>query len=137
MGLDMYLRAKTNKREYKGSTGACSGLFPIAPDDNGMVEIGYWRKAYEQQSLIYEHMETENIDGHHLITKENVDNILNEAKEILKTHKFDKDGYDLTEEYADTFNSKNKWKDTIKFFEEAQKIYKEDPSAEIYYLEWA
>jgi len=137
MGLDMYLRAKTNVREYKGSTGACSGLFPIAPDDKGMVEIGYWRKAYDQRKLIYDYMGTENADGHYLITKENVDNILKEAKEILKTHRFDEDGYDLTEDYDNTFNSKNKWKDTIKFFKEAKKIYKEDPNAEIYYLEWA
>ena len=52
MGLDQYLRAKTTKREYKGPTGACSGIFPVAPEDHGMVEIGYWRKAYDQDILI-------------------------------------------------------------------------------------
>lgn len=46
MGLDQYLRAKTNSIEQKSSRGACGGLFPIAPADKGTTEIGYWRKAY-------------------------------------------------------------------------------------------
>lgn len=135
MGLDMYLRAKTNMREYKGSTGACSGLFPIAPDDYGMVEIGYWRKAYDQQELIKEVISHTIISDHYLITKEEVDTIIERATEIINTHKFDEDGYDL--DGGDTFNSKSKWEDTIAFFKEAKKIYEEDPNSEIYYLEWA
>ena len=46
MGLDQYLRARTNTIEQKSSRGACGGLFPIAPADKGTTEIGYWRKAY-------------------------------------------------------------------------------------------
>ncbi len=46
MGLDQYLRARTNTIEQKSSRGACGGLFPIAPTDKGTTEIGYWRKAY-------------------------------------------------------------------------------------------
>lgn len=41
MGLDQYLRAKTNTIEQKSSRGACGGLFPIAPADKGTTEIGY------------------------------------------------------------------------------------------------
>lgn len=134
MGLDMYLRAKTNMREYKGSTGACNGIFPIAPNDYGMVEIGYWRKAYDQQELIKEVINHTIINDHYLITKEEVDTIIERATEIINTHKFDEDGYDLDD--GDTFNSKSKWEDTIAFFKEAKKIYEEDPNAEIYYLEW-
>lgn len=142
MGLDMYLRARTNKREYKGPTGACSGMFPMAPEDNGMVEIGYWRKAYDQEQVIYEY--TSGVfdeTGHMQITKEEVDDIIAAANEILKTHKFDeKEGYDITEDsdfYYDTFNSDGKWRDTIIFFTEAKKILEEDPDAKIYYCHWA
>lgn len=137
----MYLRAKTNKREYKGATGACSGLFAIAPEDNGMVEIGYWRKAYDQLELIQECTRgSYDESGHLLITKDEVDTILDRSKEILATHVFSEDdGYDITPGYDDwgTWNSKNKWEDTVQFFEEAKKIYKEDPNAEIYFLEWS
>ena len=31
MGLDQYLRAKTNSIQHKSSRGACNGLFSIAP----------------------------------------------------------------------------------------------------------
>jgi len=142
MGLDMYLRAKTTKREYKGPTGACSGMFPMAPADHGMVEIGYWRKAYDQEQVIYDYTSGEFDDtGHMQITKDEVDEILAAAKEILKTHKFDEeDGYDITEDsdfYYETFNADGKWRDTIMFFEEAKKILEEDPDAKIYYCRWA
>lgn len=140
MGLDQYLRAKTTKREYKGATGACSGLFGIAPADNGMVEIGYWRKAYDQDKLISDTMSSPFVEcGNRLITREEVDEILKEAKHILKTHKFDDEGYDISENYDGweaTWQSKRKWKDTVKFFTEAKKILKEDPEAEIYYCTW-
>jgi len=144
MGLDQYLRAKTTKREYQGATGACSGLFGLAPDDEGMVEIGYWRKAYDQDNLISRYAEADNGCNNRLIKKEDIDSIIKEAKHILKTHKFDKeDGFDITEstEIEDfisysTWQSKRKWKDTIRFFTDAKTILKEDPEAEIYYCTW-
>ena len=140
MGMDQYLRAKTSKREYQGATGACNGLFGIAPADNGMVEIGYWRKAYDQNDLIADVARSQAVDdsGHILITKEDVEEILEKAKEILDTHTFDDEGYDITPDYEGwgTWDSKSKWENTIKFFEEAKKIYEEDPKAEIYYCIW-
>lgn len=143
MGMDLYLRAKTKAREYKGATGFCSGLFGIAPEDNGMVEIGYWRKPYDQYELIANVASSPaDKSGHVRITKEEVDEILEKATEILNTHKFDEeDGYDITDSeeleglvFFSTFDSKQKWEDTIEFFTEAKKILEEDPDAEIYYL---
>lgn len=133
MGLDMYLRARTNVREYKGATGACNGLFGIAPEDDDMVEIGYWRKAYDQRKLIEKYGE-ETEYGIYL-SLDNVKNILDDAKNILKTHTFNEFGDDISIQ-SDTYYCEEKWKDTIKFFEEAEKIYNEDPNAKIYYLAW-
>lgn len=147
MGLDQWLIAKTTKRENKeeNHTSVCGGLFGIIPTTVvDKVEIGYWRKAYDQQQLIYNiASKPENDEGNMLITREEVDQILAEAKRILETHKFDEeDGNDLTdddpafssEEY--TWLSKRKWEDTVKFFTEAKKIYEEDPDAEIFYHIW-
>lgn len=139
MGLDVYLRAKTTKREYKGSTGACSGFFPCAPADDGMVEIGYWRKAYDQDEVISLNISAlgDNCDNR-LVTPVEVDEILEAAKQILATHTFDDEGYDTSEDYHGwgTWQSKFKWEQTIEFFTEAKRILEEDPDAEIYYCVW-
>jgi hypothetical protein len=137
MGLDQYLRAKTTKREYKGPTGACSGIFPIAPEDHGMVEIGYWRKAYDQDMLISQMASSHYDDNDDLrILPEEVDAIINKVTDILATHTFDEEGYDLDNDDNPTWQSKRKWEDTLEFFQEAKKILEEDPEAEIYYHIW-
>ena len=158
MGLDQYLRAKTTKREYKGPTGACSGLFPIAPEDYDMVEIGYWRKAYDQDNLISSYRTRNNYSEDYGIrlSKKDCEEILASAKQILETHTFDEeDGYDITRyvneednesgDFIDdgfeliiggTWQSKFKWEETVKFFTEAINILNEDKDAEIYYLIW-
>lgn len=135
MGLDQYLRAKTTKREYKGATGACSGIFNVAPEDNGMVELGYWRKAYDQSEVIIENA-IENVgDCTYRIDREGCKRIIDTAKNILSTHKFDEDGYD-EDSFMGTFCSNYKWEDTIKFFEDALSLFDEDSEMELYYLEW-
>lgn len=137
MGLDQYLRAKTTKREYKGPTGACSGIFPIAPEDHGMVEIGYWRKAYDQDILISMTASGHYDDNDDLrILPEEVDAIIDKVTNILATHRFDEDGYDLDNDDNPTWQSKRKWEDTLEFFKEAKKILEEDSEAEIYYHIW-
>jgi len=139
MGLDMYLRAKTTKRPYGGATGACGGLFNLAPEDDGMTEIGYWRKAYDQQALIcdtiksYTPADDNCVDF--IITPKEIDVILTKANKALKSIEFDEEGGKADSD-SYTWNSKNKWEDTIKFFEEAKKILEEDPEAEIYYCQW-
>lgn len=146
MGLDQWLIAKmTKKPETDEHTGVCGGLFGIIPTtvaDN--VEIGYWRKAYDQDKLICDVAAGKtDEEGNLPITANEVDEIIEEAQRILKKHKFDKeDGYDLTrddmrfESDEETFMSKEKWKDTIKFFKKAKKILKEDPEAKIFYHVW-
>lgn len=139
MGLDQWLYAKTSKRELNDHTGVCSGLFGMVPAaSDGMVEIGYWRKAYDQEDLIFEVTGGNfNDTGNLPITKEEIDMILAKAKVILETHDFDLEiGEDLTTGSA-TWQCKHKWEETIKFFTEAKAILEEDPKAEIYYHRWA
>lgn len=57
MGLDQYLRARTNSIEQKSSRGACGGLFPVAPADKGTTEIVYWRKAYAVSNYLRQVLE--------------------------------------------------------------------------------
>ena len=53
MGLDQYLIAKIKGAETNNLTGACGGLFPLAPTSD-KTEIGYWRKFYKLEELIME-----------------------------------------------------------------------------------
>lgn len=139
MGLDQWLYAKTTKRELNDYTGICNGLFGMIPAaSTGMVEIGYWRKAYDQDFVICKNTKLlEDEQGRILITREEVDKILSSAKLILNTHEFEEEsGEDLTSSPRSTWQSKRKWEDTIKFFTEAKQILKDDPDAEIYYYTW-
>lgn len=126
MGLDQYLRAKTNSIQHKSSRGACNGLFPIAPSDNGTTEIGYWRKAYAVSDYIRQVLEIDN--DFNLEDKEisydKVLEILDYANETLEQKSF-KDEYEMLD-----------WQDTVKAFTKAKQILETDPDAEIYYMEW-
>ena len=126
MGLDQYLRAKTNSIQHKSSRGACNGLFFIAPADNGTTEIGYWRKAYAVSDYLRQVLEI--YDDFNLEDKEisydKVLEILDYANETLEQKSF-KDEYEMLD-----------WQDTIKAFTKAKQILETDPDAEIYYMEW-
>lgn len=126
MGLDQYLRAKTNSIQHKSSRGACNGLFFIAPSDNGTTEIGYWRKAYAVSDYLRQVLEIDN--DFNLEDKEisydKVLEILDYANETLEEKSF-KDEYEMLD-----------WQDTIKAFTKAKQILETDPDAEIYYMEW-
>ena len=126
MGLDQYLRAKTNSIQLKSSRGACNGLFSIAPSDNGTTEIGYWRKAYAVSDYIRQVLEIDN--DFNLEDKEisydKVLEILDYANETLEQKSF-KDEYEMLD-----------WQDTVKAFTKAKQILETDPDAEIYYMEW-
>lgn len=148
MGLDMWLRAKS-KTNVEGTeqTGVCSGIFGMVPvsDKSHNIELGYWRKAHDQLEVILDNLESyihrNNDDGcceDYLVTKEEVEDILTKAKDILATHSFDEDGYDITEDYDGfgTWCSKSKWEDTIDFFTKAKELYETDPDAEVYFCMW-
>lgn len=132
MGLDMYLKAKTRLEKVgkKESTGACGGMFPLAPKmEDSMREIGYWRKAYSVQEMLkenirtYNHTEKDNCVDFY-ITKEEVEEILKTAKAVLEENEFE-------DEYE-----KEEWKDTVEFFEIAKQILEEDEYASIFYSQW-
>lgn len=145
MGLDQWLYAKTTKRELNNHTGVCSGLFNMIPAaSNGMIEIGYWRKAYDQEDVIYKLTHgREDSQGNLPITLNEVIDILETAEYILNNHNFDEDSgedlthYDVWSSSRATWQSMRKWSDTVKFFTEAKQILKEDPEAKIYYHRWA
>ena len=126
MGLDQYLRAKTNSIQHKSSRGACNGLFFIAPADNGTTEIGYWRKAYAVSDYLRQVLEIDN--DFNLEDKEisydKVLEILDYANETLEEKSF-KDEYEMLD-----------WQDTVKAFTKAKQILETDPDAKIYYMEW-
>ena len=148
MGLDMWLRAKSNKREATEQTGVCSGIFGIVPteDDSHNIELGYWRKANDQLSLILDNLSSYCMSNNEdvccrdfPVTKEEIETILEEAKEILATHSFDpEEGYDISEDYDgfDTWQSESKWQDTVEFFTAAKELLEEDPDAEVYFCFW-
>lgn len=169
MGLDMYLKVKyppkpqneleaINEEVNKTTTrltGACGGLFGVAPADNGCEEIGYWRKAYDQRRLIeetiasYEGAEEDNCVDF-LITREEVDTILEAAKAEVKEiedayrdyrqefpdEKCDIDDYGDNSSTGNTWGNYGKWKDTVEFFTKAKDIYARFPDAKIYYEQW-
>lgn len=126
MGLDQYLRARTNTIEQKSSRGACGGLFPIAPADKGTTEIGYWRKAYAVSDYLRQVLEI--YDDFNLEDKEvpynKVLEIIDYANEQIDRKAFE-DEYELSD-----------WQDTVEAFTKAKQILENDPDAEIYYLEW-
>lgn len=126
MGLDQYLRAKTNTVEQKSSRGACGGLFPIAPKDNGTTEIGYWRKAYAVSDYLRDllyingefNLEDEPIDYYEVLE------VIDHATALLQ-----EDEFDNPYEKAD-------WEDVKTAFTKAKEILENDPDAEIFYMEW-
>lgn len=126
MGLDQYLRAKTKTVEQKSATGACGGLFPIAPANNGTTEIGYWRKAYAVSDYLRNVLDVDdtfNLEDKE-ISYEQVIDILTYAQHVVA----EKDFSDAYEE--------SDWLDTVDFFTIAKEILENDPDTQIYYMEW-
>jgi len=121
MGLDMYLKAKseTFKRQAKTLTGACGGLFPIAPKANGYREMGYWRKAYDLQDeimgIVRQNLGVENLDEDNCVdfklTKENLEDLVRWSMDNDDSYSGD-------------------------IFKKTLKLIKTDPKAEIVYYQW-
>lgn len=149
MGLDAWLMAKTKAKEKtdeNSATSVCSGLFGIIPTAvSDAIELCYLRKGYDQRQLLWDYgtkeKGEEEFTWHY--TKQDIEEMLDLANHIVKTHKFDKE--DENDETTDdpkfesdtyTWLSKRKWKALIKGLKEALKILKEDPEADIYYHEW-
>ena len=126
MGLDQYLKANTNSVKHKPSTGACGGLFPLAPADNGTTEIGYWRKAYAVSSYLRNTLEID--DDFNLeykeISYEKVLEIIEYAKNLLNENAFE---YEYEQ---------RDWQDVVTAFTKAKWILENDSNAQIYYMEW-
>ena len=126
MGLDQYLKAKTNSVQHKSSTGACGGLFPLAPADNGTTEIGYWRKAYAVSSYLRKTLDID--DDFNLeykeISYEKVTEIIEYATNLLSENSFE---YEYEQ---------RDWQDVVTAFTKAKWILENDSDAQIYYMEW-
>lgn len=126
MGLDQYLKARTKTVEHKSSTGACGGLFPLAPADNGTTEIGYWRKAYAVSSYLRNTLDID--DDFNLeykeISYEKVTEIIEYATNLLSENAFE---YEYEQ---------RDWQDVVTAFTKAKWILENDSDAQIYYMEW-
>ena len=126
MGLDQYLKAKTNNIQHKVPRGACNDLFPFFPKDNGTTEIGYWRKAYSVSTYLRETLGI--YDDFNLEDKEiyyeKILSILDYADYYLESKAYENE-YD-----------KENWEDVIKYFTKAKEILEIDPDAQIFYMEW-
>ncbi len=119
MGLDQYLRARTNSIKHKSSRGACGGMFPIAPADRGTTEIGYWRKAYAVSDYLRQVLEI--YDDFNLEDKEisynKVLEIIDYANKKLERKSFENE-YEMRD-----------WQDTVEAFTKAKQILENDPDA--------
>lgn len=121
MGLDQYLRAKTNTVEHKPATGACGGIFPIAPADNGTTEIGYWRKAYSVSDYLRETLDIDdefNLEDRE-ITYDQILYIIKHAENLIQEDVFE-------DEYE-----KADWTGVVTAFTKAKYILEQDAEAEI------
>lgn len=153
MGMDQWLMAKTKETQYlTEATGACSGLFPMAPNIEGCQQIWYWRKAYDQDDYITEVLasfaalpiEVDYNCKPLKVTEEEATKIIAHAKHVLATHIFDEEGYDVTGcrnncgwmASGTTWESNRKWEEVIQAFTIAKEIYEKDPDAEVYYFVW-
>lgn len=128
MGLDMYLFKKSKLADTsKGATGACGGLFPIAPATYGkMEEIGYWRKAYSVCDYILMLLDTPYLDvncKNLRVKKAYCEEILQKAKRKLEE-----------EDFQDDWEKEN-WKDTITIFKRALEAIEKE-KAQIYFHIW-
>ena len=141
MGLDQYIVAKVKgKKETGGLTGACGGLFPMAPKSD-KTEIGYWRKFYKLDELImelkgfdYDEWEEMNCEDVRLYKKD-CQHFLDYAKEEVAEIEDWYDG-DLDKIYdSDDGWDYQHWKDTEEFFQEALNLITEE-HATIYYKYW-
>ncbi|MBP5245822.1 MAG: hypothetical protein J6036_05150 [Clostridia bacterium] len=126
MGLDQYLRAKTSKLASKPSRGACGGLFPIEPADNGTTEIGYWRKAYSVSAYL-----REKLDITHDFNLEDKESYYEQILSVLDYAEYILDNQSYEDEYE-----KYDWENTVKAFTAAKEILEEDHDAQIFYMEW-
>jgi hypothetical protein len=141
MGLDMWLRAKSDQMAPTDQTGVCSGIFGIVPmeDESHNIELGYWRNAHDQLDLIFDTISgTGNSCDDIRITHDEINTIIKEATRILATHAFDDDGYDISDDRDDynmcgVWHAKQKWQQTLDYFRAAKELLEKDPLAEIYF----
>ena len=135
MGLDQYLIIKPGKKQEGGSetlTGACGGLFPLAPRrEDGEIEAGYWRKAYNFDDFMWDEVikpEVEEIEDVNLeryeLSKDQVKMILETAKAMVAEDDFT---YDWDRE---------DWEHTVEVFEPVLTLMDLDPDAKVYYMIW-
>lgn len=126
MGLDMYLFKKSKTSCDKGATGACGGLFPLAPKSDGMEEIGYWRKHYTLMDFICNLLNVEYGE----INCEKLEMTLQQIEKVISECKFREE-----EDYYEDDYDKSWWEATLPIFEKAKSAI-EDEDAHIYFECW-
>ena len=124
-----------NGEKVKHSTGACGGLFPLAPtnklDEEELTEIGYWRKNYKLQDFLFDEIiDCEGEDPN--LTKF----LLNEdqIKRLVKFAKGEKRYIEETGDDDDGWYDVGQWEYTIKTFNKALRLNRQ--GNDIYYECW-
>lgn len=141
MGLDQYLVAKfKDVKETNNLTGACGGLFPMAPKSD-KTEIGYWRKFYKLDDLIREEKQftddewdEKNCEDIRL-TKADCKYIQSYAEEEVYALEEWYEGNMGRLENSEDFWDYQDWETTIDIMKKAIKMIEED-KAKIYYKYW-
>jgi len=140
VGLDQYLVAKfKDARETNNLTGACGGLFPLAPKSD-KTEIGYWRKFYKLDEIIRDQKEISEDEWDKLncedipLTLEDCTWLKDYAsEEILALREWWND--EEPDQNNDDYWDYQEWSATLDIFEKAIKLIK-DEGAQVYYKYW-
>lgn len=117
MGMDQWIFVKTTSAVgMTPTTGAACGLLPVTPNIDGYRQLGYLRKAYEQDSciLIISDIPVQLINvktgevspflgpmAPLRIDKRRWPELADYAAHVLATHTFDEEGYDTTDIESD------------------------------------
>ena len=139
IGLDQYLVADIHSKETNNLTGACGGLFPMAPKSD-KTEVGYWRKHYALDRLVKEikdfsddEWDTMNCKDV-MLTEKNCRSILSYAQEEMQEMESWYD--DNIEELMDSNDGwdYSKWSKTVEIMEKALRLI--ELGGKIYYKYW-
>jgi len=137
MGMDAWLVAKTTKDLHldNSKTGVCSGLFGITIVQNDEFELGYLRKGYDQNAVVFENCYKSDGDSVCWLNLDGLNNIIEETKRKLAETEFDEDNGDPDSAWY-TWHSKEKYEDLVEMCTKAVAVLEQDPEAEIKFVLW-
>lgn len=146
MGLDTWFRVRTKEEFEHTSTGVCSGLFGMCPDEDGTFEIGYLRKCWTVTNIFLDNVIKtgqccENLE----VDMSKLGDIEYEVRTLL-SYKFDKDSAIIPstakvqskyeDDAVDDWNIKQKLKETKRMIAKVKKLKEKDKDLKLYINYW-